>query len=77
MKTVKLSEMEVGDFGIMSGDNTVAQLRDNGIAGGCENDLWLAYVGDVGDDRAAESMGWDADDLDEIIVDTDTVSGAE
>jgi hypothetical protein len=74
-KTIKMSEMTVGDFGIIGGDNTVAQLRDNGKQGGCDTDLWLAYVGEVGDDAAAKQYGWDVDDLGTIIEDTDQVSG--
>ena len=74
-KKIKLSEMEVGDFGIIGGDDTVAQLRDGGEQGGCDTDLWLAYVGEVSDNNAAQQYGWDPDDLGVIIEDTDQVSG--
>jgi|WetSurSiteA1Bulk_404760.scaffolds.fasta_scaffold00868_5 hypothetical protein len=74
-KTVRLSKMKIGDFGIIGGDNTVAQLRDNGIQVGCKTNLWLSYVGNVGDNFAAQQCGWNVDDLCTIIEDTDKVSG--
>ena len=69
--TKKLSEMQVGDYGILDGD--LVELKDNGKQGGCETDLWLAFCG-----RTDEAdLPVDLETVPIIIVDTYDVSGAE
>ena len=61
-ESVNLSEMRVGDRGWDPVDSCVAELRDGGLSGGAETDLYLALVEDDGADYPV------------IIIDTDAVS---
>ena len=67
-KTVKLSEMSVGDRGIatVNYEDMAVELRDGGKSGGCEHDLVLVYIG-------CPSEYADAD-MPRVIIDTDNVS---
>ena len=58
---IKLSEMTVGDRGYLPCEGCIVELRDRGKSGGCEHDLWLAFV------------EWDGD-YPTITVDTHEVS---
>ena len=69
-KDLKLSEMKVGEYGVL--DNQVVMLRNNGKAGGCKNNLYLAYKGDIREDLSRDGLNIKM--LPSIIIDTDEVS---
>ena len=54
MKTIKLSEMSVGDKCIWLEENAICELKEGGVAKGCDHDLYLAYVCGEQDIEAAE-----------------------
>lgn len=70
--TVKLSDMSVGDYCIYNGD--VCRLKDGGKSGGCDHDLYLAYVCDCRDDEQRDGID---SNLPALIVDRDDVSGID
>lgn len=72
MMKKKLSEMNVGDRAFLCGD--LVELRNGGLSGGSENDLFLAHVAQHSDREWADAVESDVPD---VIVDTDDVSGAE
>jgi len=72
---INLSKMDVGDMCIHN--DQVCALRNQGRQGGCNNDLWLALVCDEGDDEQINRLGIDVDNLPELIVDCDNVSGVD
>lgn len=70
---VKLSEMAVGDLAFYLGD--LVQLRDGGLSGGADHDLYLALAGRPGDDdwTAAAAQGYP----ELVSIDSDDVAGVE
>lgn len=67
-----LSNMIVGDMGILDGD--VVRLMNGGASGGADHELYLAYVCDVRDAQTLDQEGIDVDSLTDIVFDTDNVS---
>lgn len=69
MKKVKLSEMEIGDWGILDGE--LILLRIGGKMGGCKYDMCLSLVCDVRNKQSLKQHNIDIDKLPEIIIDGD------